>query len=103
MTVTIEKSVRDLALENPASTRVFEKLGIDYCCGGKKSLEEACRSANLNIDQVLASLEQASQDAVAIQEKQNWEATPLATLIAHIQQTHHKYTREEIARLGPLF
>jgi regulator of cell morphogenesis and NO signaling len=103
MTVATEKSVRDLALEYPASTRVFEKLGIDYCCGGKKSLEEACRAANLNIDQVLALLEQASQPAVATEKEQNWDAKPLAALIAHIQNTHHKFTREEIARLGPLF
>jgi regulator of cell morphogenesis and NO signaling len=102
MTVITEKTVRDLALENPASTRVFEKLGIDYCCGGKKSLEEACRSANLDIDQVLASLEQVSQPA-APHGQHTWEAQPLAALIAHIQDTHHKYTREEIARLGPLF
>ena len=47
MSVTTEKTVRELALENPAATRVFEKLGIDYCCGGNKSLEEACRTANL--------------------------------------------------------
>jgi regulator of cell morphogenesis and NO signaling len=103
MTVSTEKSVRDLALENPASTRVFEKLGIDYCCGGKKSLEEACRAANLNIQQVLASLEQASEPAVATEKEQNWDAKPLAALIVHIQNTHHKFTREEIARLGPLF
>jgi regulator of cell morphogenesis and NO signaling len=103
MTITTEKSVRDLALENPASTRVFEKLGIDYCCGGKKSLEEACRAANLNIQQVLASLEQASEPAVATEKEQNWDAKPLAALIVHIQNTHHQFTREEIARLGPLF
>ena len=48
MSVTTEKTVRELALENPAATRVFEKLGIDYCCGGNKSLDEACRAANLN-------------------------------------------------------
>ena len=103
MTVTTEKSVRELALEIPASTRVFEKLGIDYCCGGKKSLEEACRAANLNIHQVVASLEQLGQPAVASGKERNWHEEPLAVLIGHIQQTHHKYTREEIARLGPLF
>jgi regulator of cell morphogenesis and NO signaling len=103
MTVITEKSVRDLALENPASTRVFEKLGIDYCCGGKKSLEEACRAADLNIHEVLASLEQASQPAVASEKEQNWDTKPLAALIEHIQNTHHQFTREEIARLGPLF
>jgi regulator of cell morphogenesis and NO signaling len=102
MSVLIEKSVRELALENPTSARVFEKLGIDYCCGGKKSLEEACRAANLSIDHVVASLEQASQGP-GNQETQNWDTEPLAVLMGHIQNTHHKYTREEIARLGPLF
>jgi iron-sulfur cluster repair protein YtfE (RIC family) len=39
MTVALAKTVRELALENPSSTRIFEKLGIDYCCGGNISLE----------------------------------------------------------------
>ena len=97
-----EATVGELVVERPSRARVFEKLGIDYCCGGKRSLEEACRAANLNIGEVLASVEQSSQ-VVATQKEQNWNAGPLASLIAHIQNTHHKYTREEIARLGPLF
>ena len=36
------KTVREYALEIPAATRIFEKLGIDYCCGGGKSLADAC-------------------------------------------------------------
>jgi regulator of cell morphogenesis and NO signaling len=99
----IEKSVRELALESPGATRVFERLGLDYCCGGKKSLGEACRAAKLNIDEVIASLEEASQPAPESKETQSWEAGPLTSLIAHIQSTHHKYTRQEIARLGLLF
>jgi regulator of cell morphogenesis and NO signaling len=102
-TPTTEKTVRELALENPAATRVFEKLGIDYCCGGNKSLDEACRAANLNTNQVLDSLEMAGQSARAVQKDRNWQTEALADLIAHIKNTHHKYTREEIARLGPLF
>jgi regulator of cell morphogenesis and NO signaling len=103
MSATTEKTVRELALENATATRVFEKLGIDYCCGGNKSLEEACRTANLNIDQVLDSLEMAEQSAHAAQKDRDWQVEPLADLIAHIKDTHHKYTREEMARLGPLF
>src|ERR1035437_66891 len=103
MSVISERTVRELALENPAATRVFEKLGIDYCCGGNKSLDEACRAANLNTDEVLDSLEMADQSARAVQEEHNWQTEALADLIAHIKNTHHKYTREEIARLGPLF
>ena len=103
MSVTTEKTVRELALENPAATRVFEKLGIDYCCGGNQSLEQACRSANLPIEQVLDSLEMAQQIMRAANKDHDWQRESLADLSAHIIETHHKYTREEIARLGPLF
>ena len=103
MTATMDKTVRELALENPASTRVFENLGIDYCCGGKQSLLDACRSANLSVDQVLESLDKSDQAELARHQQQDWRIEPLAALIAHIQNTHHKYTREELARLGLLF
>ena len=101
MNVATEKTVRELALKNPAATRIFEKLGIDYCCGGNKSLAEACHGANLNLGAVLESLEKACQSAPAA--TRDWQAEPIAALIAHIRDTHHKFTREEIARLGSLF
>jgi len=101
MSVTTEKTVRDLALENPAATRVFEKLGIDYCCGGSQSLEQACRAANVSIDQVLNSLEAAASRPAP--SHRDWQNEPLAELIAHINATHHKFVRQETARLAPLF
>ena len=82
---------------------VFEKLGIDYCCGGNQSLEEACRAAKLPLDQVLGSLAAAEQSEQASKNEHDWQFEPLTELVAHIKDTHHKYTREEITRLGPLF
>ena len=103
MSVSTARTVRELVLEIPEATRVFEKLGIDYCCGGDRSLEDACAASNLSVDEVLDSLELAEQTARAKQKDRNWQAEPLADLVAHIHGTHHKYTREEITRLGPLF
>lgn len=103
MNLTAEKTVRELALEDPAAARVFEKLGIDYCCGGKRPLKEACNAANLSVDEVLDSLEAAEKATQMSADERDWQAEPLAELAAHISDTHHKYTREEIARLGPLF
>jgi len=103
MSVMTEKKVRELVLELPAATRVFEKLGIDHCCGGNKTLEQACRAANVPVDLARDSLDVAGQSAIAARKDRDWQTQPLADLIAHIKNTHHKYTREEIARLGPLF
>jgi len=102
MSMTGDKTVRELALSNTSATRVLEKLGIDYCCGGNKSLAEACRGANVSVDQVIDSLEMAEQAAQAAQKKRNWQTEPLADLVVHIKNTHHKYTHEEMARLVPL-
>ncbi len=102
MSVSTARTVRELALEIPEATRIFEKIGIDYCCGGGKSLEQACAAANLSVDEVIDSLELAEEAVRTKQKDRNWQAEPLADLVAHIIGTHHKYTREEIARLGPL-
>jgi len=102
MSMTAERTVRELALENTTATRVFEKLGIDYCCGGNKSLGEACQASNLSVDQVIDSLEMAEEAAHATQKDRNWQIEPLADLVVYIKNIHHKFTREEMARLAPL-
>lgn len=99
MGVTAEKTVRELALENPAATRVFEELGIDYCCGGELSLNQACARAHVSLERVAHSLESAEPAPP----ERDWQAEPLCELIAHIKHTHHRYTRDEIKRLGQLF
>ncbi len=106
MNLDVTQTVREVAINIPAATRVFEQLGIDYCCGGNKSLERACGEANVPIQQVVESLQSATFSAESrqnIPQENEWAKAPLADLISHINNTHHKYTREEIARLGPLF
>lgn len=102
MAVVTTKTVREVAVENVAATRIFEKFGIDYCCGGSQSLDQACEKANIPLDQVLDELELAEETARSAQQMRDWNGEPLSELIAHIKATHHKYTREETARLTAL-
>ncbi|HUI80003.1 MAG TPA: iron-sulfur cluster repair di-iron protein [Bryobacteraceae bacterium] len=101
--ITTEKIVGELAAEYPAATRVLETLGIDYCCGGGTTLEQACRAAGLPIEQVRNSIETALETSGGAAQTRDWNTEPLADLIGHIKNTHHQFTRAEIARLGPLF
>ena len=48
MTLTSTKTVGEIATEMPSATREFEKLGIDYCCGGSRTLDQACAQANVS-------------------------------------------------------
>lgn len=99
MTVTTQ-TVREIALENPSSIRVFEAFGIDYCCGGRKPLAEACEARNISVDAVIAALENGAADAAPITE--DWNTQSLGSLAAHIVNKHHSYVRRELPRLAEL-
>ena len=102
MAVMTTKTVREVAVENPAATRVLEKFGIDYCCGGNQGLEQACAVAGASLNQVLDALEMEEETARAAQQARDWKNALLSELVAHIKNAHHKYTREEIVRLTAL-
>jgi regulator of cell morphogenesis and NO signaling len=55
-TITPETTVGEIVRALPARSRIFENLGIDYCCGGKKPLAEVCRAKNLDPATVVAML-----------------------------------------------
>lgn len=97
MSITTSKTVSEIAVERPASLRVFEQLGIDYCCGGKKSLTSVCDKLQLSIDEVLARIEKAESAATA--PDADWNHATLVSLCAHIVNKHHAFVREELARL----
>ncbi len=96
------KTVRELALENPNATRVFERLGIDYCCGGGKTLEQACASAQLSLEGVLATLEKLEKEQPAASPDRDWASASLTELVQHIVETHHRYVKQETPRLAQL-
>ncbi len=102
MEVTTVKTVGQIAAELPQATRIFEKLGIDYCCGGRMSLEEACSSTAVSAKEVVDLLVAAQKEAETAQTPRNWRTESLANLIDHIVSTHHEYVRNEIPRLEAL-
>lgn len=100
MSISSHKTVRELAVEIPNATRVFENFGIDYCCGGKRPLDEACTAAKLPVDEVIKALSAAAKPSAPADGR--LQSGSLAELIDHIVKTHHKFTREETARLKKL-
>jgi regulator of cell morphogenesis and NO signaling len=99
MTSTTQ-TVREIALEQPSSIRVFEKFGIDYCCGGRKPLAEACTVGNLEVAAVIEALELAAQSTTA--STTDWAQESLERLSGHIVATHHAYVKSELPRLAIL-
>ncbi|HUV12784.1 MAG TPA: DUF542 domain-containing protein [Acidobacteriota bacterium] len=99
--MTIEKSatVGEIARNLPSAARFFEKAGLDYCCGGNLSLEEACLEQGLDVTTVIASLETIQDLENLSGSGQNWNFEPLPNLVRHIVDKHHVVVRQEVPRM----
>ena len=95
------KTVREIALEVPVTTRVFEEFKIDYCCGGRRPFDEACRNAGADPDAVMEKIDKVLQTADP-GEAEALKKVTLTELIRYIEDTHHVFTRQEINGLVPL-
>jgi regulator of cell morphogenesis and NO signaling len=102
MTIATTQTVGEIAAELPGCTREFEKLGIDYCCGGNRTLDQACAEAKLPVQQVLDRLKRSAEAARQANPGENWQSAPLADLVANITTTHHAFVRSECPRIVAL-
>lgn len=98
----LNKSVGELVVDSPSRSRVFERFNIDYCCGGKMPLEDACARAGAETGEVLAALVEADQNGNTEDADNDWSNAPLSELINHIVSTHHAYLRRELPRLSAM-
>lgn len=94
--INSETTVREVALELPQSTRVFETLKIDYCCGGNQPLAQACATAGVDVDNVMEMLADMTESTSQVLDFQKFSLTEL---IAYILNTHHVFTKSEMDRL----
>jgi regulator of cell morphogenesis and NO signaling len=100
MSFTSETKVKDIVLSNPAAKQILEDAGLDYCCGGGKSLHEACLHADVPAEEILNRLRENSKDISP--GDANWTSTPLSDLTRQIRERHHRYVREAIVRVQTL-
>jgi regulator of cell morphogenesis and NO signaling len=102
MNISDTTTVRDLAVGVPGATRIFENFGIDYCCGGRRTLVAACQEASLPVEVLTRSLEEAGRASQPGAER-DWRQESLTALTEYIINAHHSFTRQELDRLEKLF
>ena len=89
------ETLADLALTYPAASRVFRKHRLDFCCGGKKSVAEACTTKGLDADAILQEIAAEGDRGRQI----DWQTKPLPELIDHILANYHDAHRRELLDL----
>ena len=97
MKIASNRTVGEIAAVYPETVRVFESKGIDYCCGGKRTLESVCHAKNLASADLIRELQGVVGNSP--DEPARWTDAPLTGLIEHILSKHHASCRRESARL----
>ena len=95
-----EQTLGQLATDLPTAARVFHRHGLDYCCGGNRSLEAACAEDGLDLRTVLEELQTAAAASPARGER--WAERTIPDLIGHILERYHIPLKLEVPRLVEL-
>jgi len=97
MVITENTTVADIATAIPSSVRVFQRHGIDFCCGGRTPLAVACREHGVSFTEIASTIEASAK--AAPDDERDWTRESLRTLIVHIVETYHEPLRDELPRL----
>ena len=99
MDLTPSTTLAEIASNRPALTRELERLGLDYCCGGRRSLAQACAERGLDAEAIAAEL---SSVPLAEAPPADWIGLSPDELVDHLEATHHQFLRRELPRLSEL-
>lgn len=98
MAITPATTLGDVITNHPSLARELERRGLDYCCGGDKTIGEVCAAQGLDASTVAAELAaSATDEAVA-----PWATMGMVELIDHLETVHHRYLWDELPRLSAL-
>jgi regulator of cell morphogenesis and NO signaling len=96
--IVVSMTLAEAVDASPQLAREFEKRGLDYCCGGGRTIGEACIQIGLDPQATVA--EMAGVTAAA--EPAQWTTMSADVLVDHIEATHHRYLWDELPRVAVL-
>ena len=101
--LTAASSLAEWVARCPETAPVLERYRLDYCCGGRQSLEAACVEQGLDQESVLEDIKQAHQKSQSSGAPPvDWSRQSLTDLCNHIEQTHHAFLRTQLPRVEEL-
>jgi regulator of cell morphogenesis and NO signaling len=92
-----DETLGQIAAKDLRKAQIFKKYGLDFCCGGKKTVKQACAEKGLDLTKIEQELQHADQ---------NFKTRPLAYdewnldfLVDYIVNTHHRYVKKTLPDL----
>ncbi len=103
-TIDTHATLAALVNARPVLAAALDRVGLDYCCGGRRTLAEAVHAAGLDLDTVVANLTELTSmsEAEPVVAADDWTAMSPGELVDHLEATHHAYLREALPRATTL-
>ncbi len=99
MNIQENQIIGELVAQDYRTASVFKKYGIDFCCQGNRTIDDACQKKNIDGKLVVADLNAVMQSsAQATSDYQTW---PLDLLADYIEKKHHRYVQEKTQEIQP--
>jgi regulator of cell morphogenesis and NO signaling len=92
------KTIGEYVAEDYRTAKVFERYGIDFCCGGKVALSDVCREKGIDLSLLMEDIEKAKE--APSERGQNFGAWELSFLADYIVNTHHSWLRENMGKIA---
>lgn len=99
--IDVNATLGALVTATPGLATVFDRVGLDYCCGGRRTLADAADAAGLDLDTVVEILNRVSDTEPGVG-AEDWTAMPPTDLVDHLEATHHAYLRGALPRATAL-
>ncbi len=96
MSALEELTVGEIVTEDYRTAGVFKKYGLDFCCGGKRKLSDACERKGLDMDLLLADINRLSQKDTNEHNYKEWSPS---FLVDYIINNHHHFVRTKLPEI----
>lgn len=97
-----EETLGEIAVKDLRKAEIFKKYGLDFCCGGKKTVKQACAEKGIDVTKIEKELQDADKVSPAVSATARplpYNEWPLDFLADYIVNTHHSYVRKSIPDL----
>lgn len=94
MIITQDKKVGETVAKDFRLASVFDKYGIDFCCGGGQTISEVCKRKNIDTEGLLRSINEMT--ASKANKEIDYDSWPIDLLADYIEKKHHRYVREQM-------
>ncbi|MDZ7773761.1 MAG: iron-sulfur cluster repair di-iron protein [Balneolaceae bacterium] len=91
-----ERTIGEIVAEDYRAAGAFKKFGLDFCCGGKRTVAEACNKKGVNVKELQQELRTALGRASGDADYASW---PADLLVEYIVSMHHRFVREKLPEI----